>query len=53
MVSCEWENCQWHLDIEPAEYEIFSDHLKVHADEFVSRLRNDTGKRFFFLKRPV
>ena len=43
MVSCEWENCQWHLDIEPAEYEIFSDHLKVHADEFVLRLRNDAG----------
>ncbi|XP_066925037.1 histone H4 transcription factor-like [Clytia hemisphaerica] len=41
MVACEWENCQWRLDIEPTEYEIFSDHLKAHADAFVAKMRED------------
>lgn len=41
LVNCQWENCQWQLDIEPSEYDIFSDHLKTHADEFISRSRSD------------
>ena len=44
MVACEWENCQWRLDIEPTEYEIFSDHLKAHADAFIAKMRDDTGE---------
>ena len=46
MVACEWENCQWRLDIEPSEYEIFSDHLKAHSDIFIGRLKSDTGTKF-------
>ena len=43
-IECQWEDCLWVANISAADYQVFSDHIKVHADEFISRLRNDRGK---------
>lgn len=42
-VQCQWEDCEWIANIAPSDYQVFSDHIKVHADEFVSRIQTDGG----------
>ena len=42
-LNCCWENCDAVLMIQVNEYGLFSDHLQVHANDFVQRLRHEAG----------
>lgn len=43
-VKCEWENCQYSIFIAPSDYNVFSDHLRAHADDFVCSLKMEAAR---------
>lgn len=52
-IHCQWENCKSSMTILTTEYEVFSDHLKVHADDFVLRLKNETENTDTSEEKPI